>query len=338
VANRVWQVGLGSVFLAALATSPAGCGNGGTNNCDGVANACEEADATRCDGTNSGIQTCLADSDGCLVWTDSTSCGDDAVCDDTIDPPSCVAGCGDGECDPDAGETPESCPADCDPSCETLTDCLTMEWDAGCEGRWDCELEKCVEVCDYDSCGDDVCSPAEGENEQTCPRDCREGCQVPSDCYLEQWGMICQGRWNCFQGVCTETCPAGDTNCPDGVCWGLNGENEDSCFLDCLGGPCEELTDCFAHRWYEDFGGHWQCNPADPPLMLSTGACEAVEDGVGCGDATCDVLGGETPISCVADCSDYSCTKSDDCSTLTLPDGCGSWICSSLVCVPQQCD
>ena len=64
----------------------------------------------------------------------------------------------------------------------------------------------------------------------------------------------------------------------------FNGENEDSCFRDCLGGPCEELTDCFGHRWYEDFGGHWQCNPADPPLMLSTGACEAVEDGVGCGD------------------------------------------------------
>ena len=37
--------------------------------------------------------------------------------------------------------------------------------------------------------------------------------------------------------------------------WGLNGENEDSCFLDCLGGPCETLTDCLAHRWYEDFGG-----------------------------------------------------------------------------------
>lgn len=35
--------------------------------------------------------------------------------------------CGDGACDPDGGETLESCPVDCDASCETLTDCLALE-------------------------------------------------------------------------------------------------------------------------------------------------------------------------------------------------------------------
>lgn len=338
MASRVWQIGLGFVILAAIATNPGGCADGGSNICNDVANACEQASDTRCDGTNSGIQTCLANLDGCLVWTDSTSCGDNAVCDDTIGTAQCVGGCGDGTCDAEGGETPANCPQDCDQPCEAVVDCLALEWDAGCEGRWDCVEQACVEVCDYDSCGDEVCSAAEGENAQTCPTDCLEGCTLPTDCYLEQWGQICQGRWNCFEGACMEICPPGDLNCGNGVCWGLNGENEDSCFVDCLGGPCETLVDCFAHRWYEDFGGHWRCNPAMPPGQLTTGACEAVRDDVGCGDGTCDVLGGETPIACVADCNDYSCIKSDDCTALTLPDGCSSWICSSLVCVPQQCE
>jgi hypothetical protein len=283
------------------------------------------------------VNNCLADEVGCLYWVAGTDCAAAGEnCDDSAEPAVCVAGCGDGTCDAEGGETPANCPQDCDQPCAARVDCLALEWDAGCEGRWDCVEKACVEVCDYISCGDGVCSAAEGENEQTCPRDCREGCQLPTDCYLEQWGAICQGRWNCFLGECQQVCDS--TNCGNDVCWGDNGENEDSCFLDCLGGPCKELTDCFAHRWYEDFGGHWQCNPAMPPGQLTTGACEAVQDDVGCGDGTCDVLGGETPVACVADCSDYSCTKSDDCNTLTLPDGCGSWICSSLVCVPQQCD
>ena len=393
MAQRVWKVGLGLVALVALAASYWGCsGSGGGNNCGDVENPCTENTATRCNGANTGIQTCAANADGCLAWTDSTSCVDGEVCDDSGTNPECVGGCtdecpvdgetgcvetviyscvaqddgctdwiagtdcaasgdscddsaepavcvdpcGDGTCDEAGGETIENCPEDCDRSCEARVDCLRLEWNAGCDGRWDCVEDACVEVCDYVSCGDALCNAAEGENAQTCPRDCLEGCTLPTDCYLEQWGQICQGRWNCFGGECQEVCDS--SNCGNGVCWGLNGENEDSCFVDCLGGPCEALIDCFAHRWYEDFGGHWQCNPPVPPGQLATGACEAVRDDTGCGDGTCDVLGGETPVACVADCSDYSCTRSEDCNTLTLPNGCTSWICSSLVCVPQQCD
>jgi hypothetical protein len=247
--------------------------------------------------------------------------------------------CGDGSCNGDDGETADSCPLDCGPTCETLADCLGQDWDAPCEGRWNCETENCVEVCDYDSCGDGSCSAAQGEDEGSCPRDCVEGCRplVPSDCFTEMWAPeICQGRWSCSLGECIKVCD--NDNCGDGVCWGLNGENEDSCFQDCLGGPCASLIDCFAHRWYEDFGGHWQCVPASPPQQGSTGACEAVRDDGGCGDGTCSLLAGETPISCLIDCGDYSCTTTDDCDSLTLPGGCSGWICTSQVCVPQQCE
>ena len=253
-------------------------------------------------------------------------------------------GCGDGICATIGGETVDSCPPDCAEPCEVASDCIAgHEWDAPCEGHWDCESQSCIEMCDYQSCGDGTCNLTIGEDESTCPTDCLEGCRIPGDCFSENWTQICQGRWNCLQGTCQAICD--QINCGNGICWGLNGENEDSCFEDCLGGPCEEPIDCMGQRWYDPnhqpCQGHWQCNPADPPGQLTTGACEAVCDdapGGGCGDGTCDTLGGETPVSCLVDCGggDYSCTKSDDCEALTLPSGCtGSWICSSLICVPQ---
>jgi len=257
-------------------------------------------------------------------------------------------GCGNDLCAPAGGETAESCPPDCAAPCETAGDCTaTGVWDEPCEGRWECQSQDCVGVCDYESCGNGSCDTAQGENEDSCPGDCVDGCRslVPSDCFSEQWApTICQGRWNCLQGTCQKICD--DINCGDGICWGLNGENEDSCFEDCLGGPCEELIDCLGQRWYKTGSGtqpscqgHWQCNPANPPGQLTTGACEAVCDdasGGGCGDGTCDTLNGETPTSCLVDCgSGYSCTKSEDCNSLTRPSGCtGSWICASLICVP----
>lgn len=257
------------------------------------------------------------------------------------------ADCGNGLCAPAGGETPESCPPDCASPCEVAADCAsTQQWDAPCEGHWDCVTQSCVEVCDYESCGNGTCDTAGGETEDSCPGDCVEGCRslVPSDCFSEQWApmAICQGRWNCLQGTCQRICDS--SNCGNGICWGLNGENEDSCFVDCLGGPCEELIDCMGQRWYDPnlqaCQGHWQCNPPSTPGQLATGACEAVCDdapGGGCGDGACDTLNGETPTSCLVDCgSGYSCTKSEDCNALTLPSGCaGSWICSSLICVPE---
>lgn len=190
-------------------------------------------------------------------------------------------------------------------------------------------------------------------------------CQSPSDCESLVWSrddctrdagwweseapnFVAQGPedecevvGNCI-GECQRICD--HTNCGNGICWGLNGENEDSCFIDCLGRPCQELIDCVGQRWYDPdhvpCQGHWKCVPPSQMDQLSTGACEAVcddEPGGGCGDRICDTLNGETPTSCLVDCgTGYSCTKSADCDSLTLPDGCtGSWICSSQLCVPR---
>lgn len=269
----------------------------------------------------------------------------DGECGEVCDP----LGCSDGICNMVGGETIDSCPEDCAEPCEVASDCLAgYDWDAPCQGHWACQSQDCVEICTYDTCSDGMCDSAGGEDADSCPGDCVEGCRplVPSDCFSEQWApmSICQGRWNCLPtGVCDRLCDS--NNCGDGVCWGLNGENEDSCFVDCLGGPCDELIDCMGQRWddpdHQACQGHWQCNPADPPGQLTTGACEAVcgdAPGGGCGDGSCDTLDGETPVSCLVDCGggDYACTTSGDCSALTLPSGCtGDWICAGLICVPQ---
>jgi hypothetical protein len=243
------------------------------------------------------------------------------------------------------GETEESCPADCAAACEAAADCFTgHNWDVPCEGRWACEEQKCERVCDYGSCTDGTCDLAQGENEDSCPTDCVDGCREPVDCYSEIWAPeICQGRWNCFVGECQKICD--HTNCGNGICWGLNGENEESCFIDCLGGPCEETIDCLGQRWYDPdhvpCQGHWECIPPARQDQLATGACEAVcadePPTETCGDGTCDTAGGETPTSCLVDCSNApSCEKSEDCEVLALPSGCtGDWICVSRLCVPQ---
>lgn len=352
MSNKLWQVSLPWLFLIALATSSVRCACGASpalrcmtdSNCEAYAwynSGCDPSDGYwECSEGGICLSICNDDCDTALdcvandQWTEP--CGGHFACEVGVCAEVCdEESCSDGSCDAAGGETTESCPIDCAQPCEIPGNCIEgNDWSASCNGHWDCQAQLCVPVCDYDSCGDGTCSPGDGETAESCPQDCLEGCALPSDCYYEQWNSICQGRWSCFQGECMEICDFG--TCGNGVCDGLNGENEDSCFRDCLGGPCDALIDCLGYRWYEDCPGHWQCNPASEPSQVATGACEAICDDAGCGDGTCDTLNAETPQSCIADCSGYSCTTSPDCDVLTLPNGCtGTWICSSAICVPQ---
>ncbi|MCP4196413.1 MAG: PKD domain-containing protein [Proteobacteria bacterium] len=207
-------------------------------------------------------------------------------------------------------------------------DCIGEDWDIPCAGRWVCEESACVEVCDYSSCGDESCDSEIGEGTESCPDDCRVGCQMPGDCIDRNWTQICQGNWTCSIGVCNQSCIS--VHCGNGVCEPDVGENGQACVSDCLDGPCQEIYDCFGYAWNGDGDcpGHWSCQGA-------SGACESVCDAVGCGNGTCDVApGGETPTNCSEDCADYDCNVSSDCTELTFPDGCGGgqWLCISRVC------
>lgn len=250
------------------------------------------------------------------------------LCEEVCDP----VGCSDGNCDLASGETAESCPDDCVTLCQVPSDCVDAEgeWDQPCVGHWSCEQGACVSTCDYENCDDGACDNAIGEDSASCPQDCEGACHLPSDCTHLDWTKICQGRFTCWMGNCQETCDQTGF-CPNGACEAENGETADSCFDDCLGGPCQEVTDCLGYDWYEDDcigdGGHWVCN-------LPAGACEPICDEDACGDGTCDPLAGESATGCAADCQEYDCDLTEHCDGLTLPDGCSAWVCLNRNCTP----
>jgi len=110
-------------------------------------------------------------------------------------------GCGNGICDPAAGEDTLNCPMDC-PS-----DCGDGMCDPGEETT--CSAD-CPSVC-----GDGMCDPGE---ETTCSADC------PSDCGD---GMCDPGE----ETTCSADCPS---DCGDGMCDDTAGENSINCPMDCF--------------------------------------------------------------------------------------------------------
>lgn len=240
----------------------------------------------------------------------------------------CGETCGDGECKAGDGEDLETCPADCGPPCSDESDCVERAWGLACQGRFKCSDGDCLRVCDYASCGNETCD--DSESTSSCPDDCRQGCEKPSDCLGDTWTRLCGGSYSCISGQCRQVCdPA---LCGNGVCdsTGLSAESGLSCGSDCGEGPCDTASECNAYFWSGGCPGHWDC--------VDENRCDTVCDEVGCSDGTCDILGGESPFSCAADCAAYQCLTDDGCSGLTLPAGCiGSYRCFERVCVPR-CD
>lgn len=279
---------------------------------------------------------------GCPESVGRWTCSNNQLCVAQCNAPECTrpSDCATKAWPPDAGCTQDrghwecpagQCTATCDQqtSCATAMDCVDAgdDWTPPCEGRWTCDTV-CEPFCDYATCGNGTCERALGEDRASCPADCHDRCQWPTDCTWEKWTKLCQGRHTCFLGSCQQTC---DSNgCGNGVCDGLLGETQDSCFKDCLGGYCSTTLECLGNRWYSNVcpqGGSWACR-------LPGHACEAVCDAGTCGNGVCDVLAGEAATGCPADCAGYDCDVSADCSALTLPQGCGSWWCVKRNCSP----
>ncbi|MBW1807710.1 MAG: hypothetical protein JRJ87_05900 [Deltaproteobacteria bacterium] len=235
--------------------------------------------------------------------------------------------CGDDDCDAAGGETETSCPDDCAAGCTEPADCLGRVWGIRCQGRFDCVAEKCERLCDYALCSNGQCDDTQGESPESCPDDCMTTCESNLDCLDEDWTSFCIGRFNCWIGDCKQVCD--DVMCGNGTCQPELGESGKSCSTDCGSGSCSDVADCFGFTW-SGCNGHWSCTAAN--------ICEEVCEDTTCSDGTCDVLAGETPWGCAADCADYSCQNNTDCDALSLPNGCtGAFICLDRVCLPE-CD
>ncbi len=150
--------------------------------------------------------------------------------------------------------------------CQAPVDCLDQQWGIYCMGHWDCVEGSCKEVCDFETCGDDVCDAAGGENEGSCRVDCQEEptCQAPIDCLDHVWLINCFGHWECIDGACAETCDA--DSCGDGQCDPAGGENEGSCPHDCVTKPDPVLKSFSA--CCQSCGAE-ECYQPDPPYGQS---------------------------------------------------------------------
>ena len=296
---------------------------------------CTEAqgrwDCVGCECEGSCVSNCEVASE-CLNIEWDEDCEGHWSCDAGWCTPHCGETCGDDECVEADGESAETCPADCGAPCEDAEDCTDRPWGLPCQGRFECDDGDCVRMCDYSTCGADGCRPAQGESAASCPDDCLEGCETPADCFDEPWNLLeCPtgGTHTCLGGTCGQVCsPA---SCPNGVCEPelsmISGESGNSCAADCGAGYCTTPSDCHAYVWTVDCDGHWQCAAGD--------RCDSACEMETCSDGTCDVLGGESPFNCAADCAMYQCLLDADCAGLDLPEGCGGeYLCFERVCLP----
>jgi hypothetical protein len=206
------------------------------------------------------------------------------VCDDV--------GCGDGNCDTQGGESPQSCPQDCVQECRAAIDCLDHEWNIWCQGHWDCVQGVCLAVCDMETCGDGVCDPQGGETPTSCGPDCNPACQVPADCLGLPWEVDCLGHWGCEDGQCVEVCDF--VGCGDGECDREGGESPQSCPEDCSAACVPEgFPTGIPPACCPGLDALSDCVP-DEPCPGSLLFC------VDCGDYSCDPH--ENPYSCLDDC------------------------------------
>ncbi len=115
------------------------------------------------------------------------------------------------------------------------------------------------------------------------------------------------------------------TTCPDGAqgpCIGMGGESCESCLAECnpSGASCSSKVctvswQCVALPWNLATDGLFCCKD---------GACTAHSDTTFCGDEVCDFLGGESDLTCPADChcGDGTCDSTKGETGLTCPLDC----------------
>ncbi|MBN2495731.1 MAG: PPC domain-containing protein [Deltaproteobacteria bacterium] len=201
---RVWTAAL--LCTALLAFGLAGCNGDTEDPCAGLANLCTEDGALQCNTGDTAIQTCQANADNCLVWTDTETCGARQTCDDSGEAPACVCNdtcttAGETQC---AGTVIQTCTADGD-GClgwANTTDCA--------DTNQACDDSGADAVCVGGGCTDGE-TRCDGDVVQTCAdgawgdtQDCAATGQTCDDSGAD---AVCVG----------ETCTNGETRCDGNV-------------------------------------------------------------------------------------------------------------------------
>ncbi|MCD6496989.1 MAG: hypothetical protein J7M25_01630 [Deltaproteobacteria bacterium] len=334
------------------------CGNGTCDQGEDIS-SCAQDCSTCGDGQCTGDETCTNCSDDCGACP---SCGD-GTCNGDEDCTSCPDDCGAcGVCGNGIKEQGE----DCDGTDLHNEDCvmngfvggtlactdLCLFDTSGCYkpecGNHVCEAGEDHSNCPADcsvGCGDDACSPTEGETCGNCPGDCSCGetaCKDFLTCLYQCQDQSCAAT--CHEQGCKE---AQEASAQVMVCLDQN------CQSDCVNPSATGCASCVGQSCGAFVGG---CYQTTCPGTCGDGTCDSDEDHATCpqdcplcGDGSCDP--GEDSQSCPADCTgtcgDGYCDETEDCSTCasdcgTCPSTCGNGDCEAMMgesCAscPQDC-
>ena len=182
-------------------------------------NQCPQAGDTQCKSGTDVIQTCTANSYGCLAWVDGTDCAtENKYCDDSSEPAVCAESCSD-RCT--QGET--RCNGDVVEGCATAASgCLDWIPGANCADNGQICSDAsgtagCYAPC-TDACDTVDATRCQGEAVQTC-RVGNDGCKawvVSEDCSTNNQYCVESGGSASCAATCQDRCPAdGDTRCAD---------------------------------------------------------------------------------------------------------------------------
>ena len=300
-----------------------------------------------CDTANDGecaVTACVATTGQCVQAILPDLCEDGDLC--TLD--LCGA---DGDC---AWQDQEGCganhpcitspfPSSAD---EEITDCVcaldgfccSTAWDGICTGVAETQ---CGAVCTCDAPGEAT------------------ACETDPDCAGCDDGDLCNGSWQCVDGVCLESgaaviCnPADDVGCLQNLCVPATG----TCELEANVAECDDDDSCTSDACGEDglcvhepsgACDNHPCEPSSDPGSNDAAitACVCEVDAYCCEtawDAVCvDEVTNDCGVSC--DCSDPAglpCELDADCSFCSDDVCTGPWACVTGVCVatePVICD
>ena len=298
---RSWLVALGVVAVLALV----GCDDDPETDCNYVLNPCTTLGEVRCADDGTGIEECLQNSGGCLLWDDGDQCDDFETCSDASGEPECVC---DDACDAE-GDT--QCSRDIVQSCAVDRDgCLYWDDEEDCsESSMTCEVlagtaqcSGCSNECDVE--GDSQC---EGEVIQSCEIGA-DGCLEwidGTDCGSLDPSQFCDDTEDAAlcTDACVDRCPAaGDSQCEGDVIETC--EIIDTGCLDWVSGTdCSSLeptTTC------DDAGGAASCIGTCEDLCLTAGDQRCVDGAI----ESCSE-GGDGCLDWVA---------GDDCSAMDPPE------------------
>ena len=306
-------------------------------------NSCGSAGAKQCSGTQ--LQTCTADSAGCLSWGSTVDCPSGETCSDGsckasgCGPTNCASGCcSGGACQ--QGVMNNACGtggAECS-ACSAGQTCIN----ALCKGTSTCGPANCAGCCQGDICQGGTATSACGTGGVTCAAcsgnqtcsggSCQGGTCGPANCAGCCEGGICQGGGSTSAcgtgGAACSTCSGGETctggSCQTAACGAASCPN--GC---CSGGTCVQGTingACGA--------GGSVCAVCGATQNCTNHVCTG---GAACGPANCNgcCLNGV----CQAGSATNACgTGGGTCSTCTGTQTCSGGQCQAPACGPGNCN